>query len=351
MPGDVNATDEAFDRWYRTHHARIFTQCRRTLRDDAAAEDVAHETLLRAWLGRDRMREEDLGAWLSVVARNLCISHIRKQRRMVPTEKLPDVVDPGLDPAVQAERAESRRALRRAMSQIGDRHRVLFFRREIEGAEYEELGEEIGLTAEGARTIAFRTRRVLRRHLEAVGESFAGVVLGIRIRVRAATARVRTAAGSVEVNLSSFAQTGINAVLAVTIAFGSGGAGVVGGALVAQPAAVAIRVGTPAGHSGGGDPTSLASGAAALSSPAGAAGRASRGLVGRVFPRTGGYAWDTHDHSQDTWVKVFGVKLVEITGGAGRDKDVGDPVYPFVDQGVYTSCKASKTVCDLIIGH
>src|SRR5438128_2034115 len=110
---------ETFERWFRAHHDRLVAQCVRMLGDRAAAEDVAQETLLRAWLGRERMREEDLGAWLTVVARNLCISHIRRRKRAVPSESLPESVDESSDPAVVVERLESRRAVRRALRQVG----------------------------------------------------------------------------------------------------------------------------------------------------------------------------------------------------------------------------------------
>jgi RNA polymerase sigma-70 factor, ECF subfamily len=175
---------EAFERWYRAHHDRLLAQCTRLLRDRAAAEDVAQETLLRAWLGRERMREEDLGAWLSVVAKNLCISYIRRQKRSVPTESVPETPDETADPAHLVERLESRRSVRRAMRQVGGRHAALLLRREIEGVDYEELGAELGLSVAGTRTIMFRARRMLRERLVAAGEGVGAFVGGIKLRIR-----------------------------------------------------------------------------------------------------------------------------------------------------------------------
>jgi len=191
---------DVFERWYRAHHDRLLAQCMRMLRDRGAAEDIAQETLLRAWLGRERMREEDLGAWLSVVARNLCVSHIRREKKAIPTETLPEMLDVDADPAVVAERHESRRAVRRAMRLVGERHRVLLFRREVEGLDYEELGDELGLTAGGTRAVLFRARRVLRDRLIAVGEGVGAFLLGLRVRARLwannVTAPVDAMAGS-----------------------------------------------------------------------------------------------------------------------------------------------------------
>ena len=186
------ARDDEFARWYHAHHDRIRTLCARILRDPIAAEDMAQETLLRAWVRRDQMREEDLGAWLSVVARNLCLSAIRKDGRLVVTDELPERVDHSADPAVEVGRRESRRNVRRALGKLGDRNRRVIDLREVREANYEEIGSELGVSAEGARAIAFRARRVLREHLAAVGEGFSGVLVGIRIRVRTAAVRSRS---------------------------------------------------------------------------------------------------------------------------------------------------------------
>jgi RNA polymerase sigma-70 factor (ECF subfamily) len=212
-PGDGADT---FERWFRAHHGRLLSQCRRMLGEAAAAEDVAQETLLRAWLGRDRMREEDVGAWLSVVARNLCISYLRRQKKQIPTETLPETADETIDPARVVERLESRRAVRRALRLVGERERDLLVRREVDGVNYEDLGAGLGLTAGGTRTVLFRTRRALRDRLAAVGEGLAGVVVGFKVRVRAMEHRARAILN--DSTMGSVVQAGATALVAVTVA-------------------------------------------------------------------------------------------------------------------------------------
>lgn len=216
------ADSEAFARWFKLYHARVLSQCVRTLGDRAAAEDIAQETLLRAWLGRERMREEDLGAWLSVVARNLCISHIRRQKKQVPTEVLPETLDESADPARLAERAESRRAVRAAMGQVGERHRRLLFLREVDGVDYEEISAELGLTPSGTRAVLFRARRVLRDRLAAVGEGFGAFIFGIRVKVSVFARRTRNVVAEPFANAG--AQAGMNLALALGVAVSGYGA-------------------------------------------------------------------------------------------------------------------------------
>jgi RNA polymerase sigma-70 factor, ECF subfamily len=231
--------DAAFDRWYALHFDRIRVLCARILRDPAAAEDMAQETLLRAWVRRDQMREEDLGAWLSVVARNLCLSAIRKDGRLVVTDELPESADHSADPAIEVGRRESRRNVRRALGKLGDRNRRVIDLREVREANYEEIGSELGVSAEGARAIAFRARRVLREHLAAVGEGFSGVLVGIRIRVRNSAVRARSWMGS-ELTLTPLLQAGLAIALTTGVVFGGAATPDVARASTRSKEAVAI---------------------------------------------------------------------------------------------------------------
>ena len=60
----------------------VFALARRMLRDDAEAEDVAQEAMLRLWkIAPDwRPGEARVGTWLHRVALNLCYDRLRRDR-------------------------------------------------------------------------------------------------------------------------------------------------------------------------------------------------------------------------------------------------------------------------------
>lgn len=330
---DKLAHDAEFARWYTTHHDRIRALCARILRDPNAAEDIAQETLLRAWERREQMREEDLGAWLSVVARNLCLSSLRKDGRMFVTDEVPDRPDAGADPAIEVGRRESRRNVRRALAKLGPRSRRVIDLREVREADYEEIGSELGLSAEGARAIAFRARKVMREHLTAVGEGFSGILIGIRVRMRSL---FRYTAPGVEGGwIASALQAGLS--LTLVVALGNGGTSDHGldtafATTALRPAVAAVPEISPRHSSDGVDVTRTAVGATA----------AKPGQDGRVSVNREGDVVVAVGRPQ----KKTGVEI-------SREPS---PYWPYpwdrqitfwaVDTGIATACSVADDACD-----
>ncbi|HEY1243830.1 MAG TPA: sigma-70 family RNA polymerase sigma factor, partial [Hyphomicrobiaceae bacterium] len=70
---------QAFRALVDRHLPTVLAIARRMLRDDAEAEDVAQETMLRLWRNAARLElgEGGVRPWLRRVAANLCIDRVR----------------------------------------------------------------------------------------------------------------------------------------------------------------------------------------------------------------------------------------------------------------------------------
>ncbi len=79
----VQAGDtEAFGRLYDRYHEVVFRFVLFRVSDRGLAEDVTHETFLRAFrrIGSVSYQGRDIGAWFITIARNLVLDHVKSSR-------------------------------------------------------------------------------------------------------------------------------------------------------------------------------------------------------------------------------------------------------------------------------
>jgi RNA polymerase sigma factor (sigma-70 family) len=69
---------ERLETAYRRYGMQVYRRCVRLLRDEAEAEDAAHDVFLRA-VGRLPSSEEEAMAWLYRVSTNHCLNRIRNR--------------------------------------------------------------------------------------------------------------------------------------------------------------------------------------------------------------------------------------------------------------------------------
>src|SRR3954447_19798512 len=83
---------EAFRGLVDRHLPTVLAIARRMLRDDAEAEDVAQETMLRLWRNAAGLELGPHGVrpWLRRVASNLCIDRVRARRNTSVVEEVPE---------------------------------------------------------------------------------------------------------------------------------------------------------------------------------------------------------------------------------------------------------------------
>lgn len=143
-------------------------QAWRILGDEAEAEDVAQEAMLRLWRQASDWRagEARVSTWLYRVTHNLCIDRVRRRR---PTADLADVAepaDPGLGALERLAETERNRALVRAILTLPERQRNAVVLRPFEGMGNPEIAERLECSVEAVESLLARARRQLAKRMD-----------------------------------------------------------------------------------------------------------------------------------------------------------------------------------------
>jgi len=142
-------------------------QAWRILGDQAEAEDVAQEAMLRLWKQATDWRagEARISTWLYRVVRNLCIDRIRKRRPQVAVEDAPEPVDPTPGVVERMAQSEQSRAVAAAIGELPERQRRAVVLRHFEELSNPEIGAALECSVEAVESLLARARRTLAKRM------------------------------------------------------------------------------------------------------------------------------------------------------------------------------------------
>jgi RNA polymerase sigma-70 factor (ECF subfamily) len=145
--------DSAFPELVTAHQDLVFGVALRVVRDESRAQDVAQESLVRAYRAlkrypAQRIQELRLRPWLARIALNSARNEIRARKQDAQHEQLDDAADrlaaTADGPARLAERHDDQRMWARLLDALPPRYRLPVALRYVEGLSYAELAETLG---------------------------------------------------------------------------------------------------------------------------------------------------------------------------------------------------------------
>lgn len=175
--GDV----QAFERLLRRFNRPLYLVARAIVKDDAEAEDVLQEAMLRAFRSMAAFRgEARLSTWLVRIVANEALARLRVHARraaVLPLHAGTDVLDEfdcsasevpmpaQQDPERSALRGEMRRLIEARIDALPDSFRVVFVLRALQDLSVDETAACLAIPAATVRSRFFRARSLLREGL------------------------------------------------------------------------------------------------------------------------------------------------------------------------------------------
>jgi RNA polymerase sigma-70 factor (ECF subfamily) len=137
----------------------------RITHDTAEAEDVAEDTMIRAWDRRDDLSGYDsVEAFCHTVARHLAID--RSERMDAQSAELdPELhaVPDARTPDEEMERTEQVKLIHRLMDQLPETQRAVMRMRDIEEHSYREIADALHLTEDQVKVTLYRARQTIKK--------------------------------------------------------------------------------------------------------------------------------------------------------------------------------------------
>lgn len=151
---------------------RVYHHARRLLGDDAEAEDVAQEAMMRLWQTAPEWRAgtAKVSTWLYRVTANLCIDRLRIHRS-VALNSIDEPVDDRPSATRLLQNTARRDALQIALDRLSERQRQAVVLRHIDGLGNAEIAIIMGTSAEAVESLTARGKRALAAQLDGQKEA------------------------------------------------------------------------------------------------------------------------------------------------------------------------------------
>jgi RNA polymerase sigma-70 factor (ECF subfamily) len=166
---------EAFDELVVRYQGQVLNLVRAMTAGDPDTDDLAQEAFVRAWRSIASFRSDStFRTWLFGIAMNVVRTHRGRRSRLrqlfwSPSAASDVEIDPieraSIDDGIEAPLA-MREVIDRALATLPDDMREALVLRDVQGLEYREIGEALGVPLGTVESRIFRARQRLRPLLE-----------------------------------------------------------------------------------------------------------------------------------------------------------------------------------------
>lgn len=139
----------------------IFRFLHKSLKDQAAANDLVQDCYLKLWQNRDKVDSAKIKSWLFSVAYHAMLDYLAECGRKVQLD-----ADIQTMPVFQDTQFDTKAVLERALRELPPLQKSIILLRDLEGYEYREIGEMLALSESQVKVYLFRARQKVKNHIK-----------------------------------------------------------------------------------------------------------------------------------------------------------------------------------------
>lgn len=156
-----NGDNQALTQIYERYKQGLYSFCYRLLGDGKSAEDVVHETFIKALTEKEKLQNPAvLKSWMFTIARNeafAILNHRKKTRPITDDDEIFSEETP-LTTVITNERTI---LLETLLNQLLPQYKEVLLLREFESMNYEEIAAITGTTISSVKSKLFKARKEL----------------------------------------------------------------------------------------------------------------------------------------------------------------------------------------------
>ena len=172
----LSGETEAFEALVLANQRKVYNLCLRMTGNPEDAEDLAQEAFVKAYQNLGSFKgESGFGPWLYRLASNVCIDHLRREKRREKssltyldesgTAAEIELPDERFSPETSLERRQTEEHVQRGLSALTPEHRRILILREFSELSYDEIADALGLSAGTVKSRISRARLALSKIL------------------------------------------------------------------------------------------------------------------------------------------------------------------------------------------
>jgi len=160
----------AFEELVARHRDKLYARAFSMVRNEEEAIDLSQEAWVKGWQRLKQFQgESTFATWMTRIVINLCLDHLRRQKRQRTESieamdedsggverQMPPVVT---NPTEGLERGEMRQRIDRALGQLSYEHRTVLVLHEFEEMEYKQIAKTMGCSIGTVMSRLFYARR------------------------------------------------------------------------------------------------------------------------------------------------------------------------------------------------